>query len=217
MITDWLTSIGTIGAVVIAIVLALWGEQIRLFGSRAHFEVLFERKPPDCQLIGYQAGTAWATTFLLNGAAVRFRVDKSGISAATNVEVRILRTWQADERGAFQQDRDFLPANLKWTESDTITTRVIHPGLPKHCEFMQALQPSDGEKLTFFFQTAGTRDEVRTGVNPYIKGPGRYRIEIGVSSDDMRPLRKMFEVDFTGEWSDDPEAMFGKELVVSLL
>ena len=215
-ITDWLTSIGTVGAVIVAVVLALWGGQIRQFGSRARFKVLFERKPPDCQLVTNLEPINHFTSIATPAALVRFRVDKNGITAASNVEVRMLQLWRAGADGILKLDPDFLPVNLVWTNSQSTTTRVIHPGLPRHCDFLSVLQSGDPTDLTFFFNTDVERQDVREGINPYINGKGRYRVEIGISADDMPPLRKTFEISFSGSWSDDPDQMFNNDLVVKL-
>ncbi len=200
---------------IIAVVLAGWGDEIRRMVSRVKLTILFKNSAPDCQLIQATMPEEFRT-FKVNTAVVRFRVGNDGSAPATNVEARLIRVWRSNGH-AFVEDTDFLPLNLLWSNVNTTTTRVIHRGLPKHCDLLQAVNQGPDTPMTFRFLTEVIPGEVRPGVQPTIKPAGVYRARVAVTADGAEPAYKVFDIRFSGRWTDVEVDMFGKELEVRLL
>jgi hypothetical protein len=66
------------------------------------------------------------------------------------------------------------------------------------------------------FLTEVTPNELRPGVWPTRKQPGRYLLDIAISANNAKVVYKTLRINFTG-WFDDETEMFSKGLVVSVL
>src|SRR6266849_6272550 len=84
MTPDWLTGIGTIAAVLVALLLAVFHEPLRRLFWHPTLEILVENEPPDCHLttlINVETGAQAACYYF------RLRIKNSGNASAEVVEV----------------------------------------------------------------------------------------------------------------------------------
>src|ERR1700674_3645991 len=89
----WLTAIGTGGAVVVALVLAIWGEKVRSFWFRPKLDITIEPRPPDCIKIQTRVTSPRTGEFIemSNAYYCRLQVWNHGNVPARDVEVTLLR------------------------------------------------------------------------------------------------------------------------------
>jgi hypothetical protein len=66
------------------------------------------------------------------------------------------------------------------------------------------------------YVTEVTPNELRPGVWPTKKVPGNYELDIAVSANNAKLVRKTLRISFAG-WFDDESAMFSKGLVVRVI
>ena len=207
--SDALVAGSLLAVAVLALALALWGDDLRAWRRHPRLTIGVRPGSPDFQKVSLAAdaeGPArdvyWA----------RICIGNDSRTAATNVEVRMLRLWQRAENGGFEGDTDFLPISLLWARGHNVTTRVVHRDLPKFIDLLMVEQPKDGSEARFRFQTEVIPKPVRPGVWPTIKPAGSYRLDLAATSDEGHATFTTLEIEFSGRWTDDEAEMFDREL-----
>jgi hypothetical protein len=85
---DWLTAIGTVGATVVALLLAIVGDRIR-WRRQPRLALMIREGPPDEQSIDVgEWSAAGEPIHPIDAYRVRASINNTG-AAATNVEVRM--------------------------------------------------------------------------------------------------------------------------------
>ena len=69
----------------------------------------------------------------------------------------------------------------------------------------------------FEFDTEIRPNEIRPGVWPTRKGPGKYQLDVVASADNAKPVTRSLEISYTGTWTADEKKMFSKHLVINVL
>jgi hypothetical protein len=220
--TDWLTAIGTVGATVVALLLA-GREQLRGFFFRPRLEVSVRLGPPDCHVIQEVQEVEWpghGSTFDTEPVFYcRLAVNNVGNRRASQVAVRMTRLWRQAEPGGYVEDADFLPMNMTWAHiREGLVVPVLDPGLPRHCNLCHFYQPAEGATgpPLIQFDTEVVPFEVGENRWPTKKPPGDYRAEIAVTADNAEPIRRVLEIRFTGEWFIDAETIAERSLRVTV-
>lgn len=116
LITDWLTAIGTISAVVAALILASLGGLLRKY-RKPVLTIEFENKEPFCRhspIIEYGKAI---------GYFLRLRIRNTGKSIARECEGKLVRILNADTR---EERTDFDPTNLLWVGHERRDAISIH-------------------------------------------------------------------------------------------
>jgi hypothetical protein len=210
-ITDWLTSIGTIAAAVVALTIAIFGEQLkalmrkpRLTATvRPHFNKIKFRINED--------GVSYDSYFF------GLRVENHGNTGAVNVEVRFLSlsTKKGEE---FVRDVHFPPQNLVWAFTHPTVMRHLPAGPPelgKNCDFFHIVNRED---RLLEFGTESTPNKVEYDgdwVWPTRRGPGVYRGRLAITADNAKTAYLDFEINYSN-WIDDEAEMFTKGLTLEI-
>jgi hypothetical protein len=209
-----------VGAVAIALLLAIWGEWVRSLRFRPKLDVTIETKPPDC--IKIQTRVETRTGLLIEPSTAyycRLRVWNRGNVPARDVEVTLLRLHRVEgERTS--EDPDFLPLSLRWSHVRETVTPAIPPGLFRHIDLCHLDNPGgklDVPRNSFNFETEVQPTELRPGVWPTWKGAGNYRLDFVIAADNAKPVNRSVTITFTGSWTDDEAEMFAKHLVIRVV
>jgi|HubBroStandDraft_6_1064221.scaffolds.fasta_scaffold00015_115 hypothetical protein len=221
--TDVFTAFGTVGATAVAVFL-LFREVIVHWIWHPQLEVRLLRRPPDCHIIQEVVQVAYPgeppTSFTRDTFYCRLQVDNVGKRRALEVEVRISRVWRLNEDGQYEEDRDFLPMNLRWANLVAgLAVPVIDPHLPRHCNlcmFPKSSVPGEPAGPMIQFLTEVRPFKVGPDRWPTFKPPGSYRVEIAVTADNAKPIRKCVDIRFTGEWFDDSVGLAEKALRIAV-
>jgi hypothetical protein len=104
-ITDWLTAIGTVGAVVVALLLAFLGKLTDWY-RKPILTLEFENKEPFCR-----HSTIADLPNQPIGYFLRLRVRNTGKSMARDCEAKLIRILDVNK----QERTNFDPTNLHWT------------------------------------------------------------------------------------------------------
>ena len=101
----------------------------------------------------------------------------------------------------------------------------INPTRSFYCDFFHI--PSKNHQDLFrslgqYVDTPGPPFDLGLAINakasfyssPNRLGPGRYRITVAVFGENCEAVRRVFEVTWTGHWSDDQDQMFRECVVV---
>lgn len=206
---DWLTAIGTIGATLVALLLAVAGDRIR-WRRRPRLTLTIGDGPPDKQRIdvGEWNQETGEPINPIDAFRVRASINNGG-SAATNVEVRL--TVLEDERkdGSFSADSWFVPSNLRWADSKTPTTRVIHRNIPKQCDILQIIDwEVQGDPMRF---------ELFTVNDSLWRRQGRYRLHVALACDEVDPVNQTIEITYDGGWDMDLMKFFRDHMQIRVV
>lgn len=215
VVTDWLTAIGTLAAVVAALVLAIFHEHLRQWLWRPKLEILLENRPPDCHLT---VMTNLATREQADCYYFRIRVRNSGKASAENVQVFIEEVREQRADGTFESWTEFLPLNLLWAHYRNIDFPSIPPSVYKHCDLGHILSPTkrsrfpgeDHNRISGL-EASVTVFSLDLAVKPatgtYLLRPGRYRIVLVAAGSNGPLVRRTIELSLTGQWFSEETQM----------
>lgn len=233
---DWVAfgSIATLLAVVAALAIAIWGDQLKALASRPALTLSISMQPPDCHritstrveivqvpVIPGATNPAIITTpqqvaeIKYQTYYCRLSVGNDGNAAARNVGVRAVGLTRLDGKTkTYIDDPHFMGMGLTWSHANGSTVvGKIDPKLPKHCDLAHVDEP-----LSKYLQlnTEVTPSEVAPGVWPTVKPAGTYRLRVGVTADNAKTLYKTLKIVFQGKWYDTEAEMFKKGLVITV-
>lgn len=212
--TDVLTALGTVGAAVIALVLASWGAISRAL-FRPKLDLGLRHGSPDCQIIEVRRIPDNALLWL--SLYVRLQVKNSGNRRARAVQLRITGLQRYDDTAGWRTDADFIPMYLTWANIGGTVLEGLQPGLPQHCDLCRFNQSRYPDFPLLEFITEADPHAVGPDRWPTKKRPGRYRATLAVTADNAKTVRRPVELDFTGEWRDDLDQMLTTGVRVNLI
>ncbi len=214
-VSDWVL-IGTaafLGAV--ALFVPYLAETVKRKWFAPDLKIDFELKPPDCH----------KTKFSNNEPVYyfRFRVTNLGKSQAKRCEAVVEKLYKEDSAGNYHQIK-YTPINLVWGSSYGEYVD-INPERTFHCDLINIPSVEFQDKM---LQQKGYVDPIDTeqfpvGIILCVKAaffsqpnrlpPGRYRIAIGIYSENSKKITNTFKISWSGNWKQTEEEMF-KEIVV---
>ena len=149
-----------------------------------------------------------------------------GNRRAESVEVFVTKLERLNRDGTSVQLDGFIPSNLRWANTDPEKPEIFYgmnPEMGRFCDFGSIADPAcatlqeirgarKGVDVTFdlVLQTPWPLDAHRLI-------PGDYRITLKISAANAKPLERIVKVSISGTWTEDEDAMFTKELGVSVL
>jgi hypothetical protein len=214
---DWvaLGSIGTLAAVITALVIAIWGPQLQTLFSKPKLTVSIKMHPPDSMkmLVRGVGGQHYMESY-----QCRLLITNTGKREARNVEVKARHLQIVPNGGTGHEDLTFIPMNLQWAHTDglsraeQITAKRIEPGLDKHCNLCGMTNAAP--LLNFATEVSPT--PIRENVYANRKQPGNYLLDIVIAADNAKAVYKTLRINFGG-WFDDEGEMFKKGLVITVL
>jgi hypothetical protein len=209
--TDIATALGTVGATLLAVVLA-GREVIDRWFHHPELDVALEHQAPDFQLIALRGLDG---SFLCMAWYCRLQIRNNGNRRAHEVQVRMTRL-VVIESGDSKQDSDFVPMNLKWTNVGDVTLAALVADLPQHCDLCLFADPTVSPPALITFCTEVQPNEVAPGRWPNRKPPGKYRAEIAVTASDASTVYRTVDIEFSGEWSESIDEMTSKHFRVEV-
>jgi hypothetical protein len=204
-IANVFTALGTVGAVVVALGLALgW------IGKKGSLEVFQDDHPPDSHHIMSTAGTQQFPSYYC-----RLRVHNHGGGEARGVEVQMLALRKKDKNGQMVSDPVFLPLDLQWSFGEVQRPKLL-PGVFRYCDLVHVDSPAPKRLV---FHNAGfpaMPNEIRPGEHPTIKDPGEYELDVAVAARNAATIHRTLAIRFTGVWHNADPSM-AKELRVTVV
>lgn len=215
----WTGSIATL----LAIVVALFKEQLVRIWRRPKLEARVRLSAPDCHktemnLINKQTG---AVIEKADCYYFRLWVENTGHQRAEKVQVFLCKLFRRHADGSFVEDKSFLPMNLRWAHSQLsplgpeIFAEGISPKMGKHCDLGHIIDPS---KRVFFeinlsdVAAGKTILELDLEVAPatltHLLPPAVYRLEMKLAAANAEPETKTIEINHTGDWYSEETKMF---------
>lgn len=177
-ITDWLTAIGTVGAVVVALFLAFLGSLLRKY-RKPKLKIEFDNKVPFCRHSRISNLPNQPEGYFL-----RLRVRNTGKSIARDCEGKLVRILDANTN---RERTDFDPTNLHWTGHERKNTISIHKTA---YEYLDVVYVRDDMPQILIY----TNEEQPRGF-PFSLQRNNYILDIVFFGKNTEPVEKFFKLE----------------------
>lgn len=225
---QWLQAIGTMTAVIAALLIALFQDRMRAWLLRPKLHVSIEVKPPDCLKIPMSRYSrngelsAFADNYYF-----RLRVSNKGNHKADLVEVFAARLLKRLVDDTYKEVEAFLPMNLLWADYRKEFIPAISPNMYRYCDLAHIIDPIKREEFAaenknwvnvpheetiLSFDTA-----VKSNSLCHLHPAGKYRLVILVAAANSKPIETILEISLSGVWYDDEQKMFGEGIGIRVL
>lgn len=155
----------------------------------------------------------------------RFSIQNDGKSLARSCEVVIQEVWTANHIREYQPIEAFWPTNLKWEGGNTRVDinpkrppvfvdigHICHPEAQMKYEHSKSIRVSDSDDTLRFILDL-----------PYVHFakidslfPGKHLLKLVIVGENFKPIRKQFELNWSGNWTEDENEMLSKEVVLTI-
>jgi hypothetical protein len=219
---EWIRSMATVVAVIVALSIALWGEWMkRLFFKPELVLSAFVRRP-EAEKVGRHkamrhpldaAGMMWKQI----GDAWFFRLAISNLrgTPARDVQVYLRRVEKLDGTLVTK----FSPMNLKWTHSGDTTRKVLLKDVPVFCDFIHISDPAHkaetDEDLEGVAPAKGVISldvEAITTAKGHLLAPGAYRFFLFVAAENFPARQFVVQARYDGNWTPVEDQMLDREV-----
>ena len=193
----------------LVVIAAFLQEKIRRMFSGAVLDMKINLVPPDTHQIDI---TSPDGSNRRKSIYIRVKVEHIKGAAGENVEIIPISFCKVDELNIPRPVTYFLPISLVWSHFQPRTNIIRVPvGLFRHCDFghIIELRPQNGPIL--ILDTMVQPNPVSGGDIPNIFMPGKYQFELLLSGDNVRFLKKKWEIELLG-WSDNESIMLTDNL-----
>jgi hypothetical protein len=209
-----------------AALVALFKEDFVKLWRRPKLTLRLLLQLPDSSPVATVVSWREVTTVTWTGNVYYFRFwfENTGTWPAERVQVNLRSIRNRPGDGKLGTARQFLPMNLRWANfpfDKPVLFETLNPKMGKHCDLGSVSPPAnksekplpgmkDGES-TFNLAT-----EVFPNDNSQRLPPGKYRLEILVAAQNVRPKAFNVDVDWSGKFEDSVERMFSDSIAVRI-
>jgi hypothetical protein len=206
---DWLAAIGTVGATVLALILALREEITKLF-VHPKLELDASIRAPSVQKTkwrhnGTDLGDVWY---------FRLAITNKGNAVARDVQVFLASVEQLTD-GKFVPVKRFSPMFLKWAHVGAVTTPALWPEMPRFCDLVHITDPTyrrslreDLPGVNPLYGVLALDLEVLPNQQGHLLEAGTYQFTFKLAASNCSARTEKRRVEFSGLWFPDEEAMF---------
>ena len=197
-------SIGTVGALVLALALGLWANGLSGWFFRPRLKVTLQKGFPDFCPVD--------ATSPVSGAKVsdqywcRFRVNNKAdwSVSATDVEVLLSQLWDVGKQPA-EEVQPFLPLRLAWADNVVSPLRpeteviapLIQPDVFRYCNLCLV----DSTRTQWLEFAGRPIPNQMQGMWPTRKPKGQYEVDVVLTATNFAPEFVTFRIDFkAGTW-----------------
>jgi hypothetical protein len=222
---EWLTAIGTVGAVVLALVLALWGQWIGQLFFRPVLVLAARVQLPDTTKVRRHVQLSDGRLIDL-GEYYYFRlaITNEGNTAARDVQLFLAEVQRVEGEKIDIVSR-FTPMNLIWTNTqqlpakDRVTRSVLLAHTPPlYCDLAHVGEPQrrkqpgeeDLDNVPPDKAVLGLDVEVPTYSKGHLLEPGIYHFTLTLAASNCRSTDHLVWVSFPGDWFPEVDEMLAK-------
>ncbi len=196
---------------------ALFQERIKKYFNRSVLDMKINLAPPDCHQIDLthevQITDILKQTYTEKSIYIRIKVEHKKGLAGENVEIMPINFWRVNNINELSKLEHFLPISLLWSHFRKPTIRVP-VDLFRHCDFGHFVNRED--KPLLILDTQVQPNAVANNEVPNQIKPGKYQFELLLSGDNVKAIRKKWEIDFF-EWSNEENIMLNKYITIKEL
>ncbi len=220
------------GATLLAVLVALFKDEILRFWRKPRLVVSIVLDSPDCHktILNYVVQKVALTYGAADCYYLRLWIENIGRTRADRVQVFAAKLLRKNADGSLKQVQDFLPMNLRWAHGQQgphgpeIFAEGISPQMGKHCDLGHVVDPKHrvdvGEDLSAVRsdETILALDlEVQPNTRSHLIPPGVYQLQLRVAAANCAPVTKKIEITITGKWFADQARMFADGLGIKAI
>ena len=208
-------------ATFLAVVVALWKEDIVKHWRRPRLKVRIALQPPDCHKIPVNSINPRTGEIVESRDAYFFRlwVENAGGVRAENVQVFAAELRRKKAGGGFEKVTSFLPMNLKWAHTGEVFAAGLSPKMGRHCDLGYIAAPgnmgrgaaADPAEIKLVLVT-----EVVPNTHSNECGPGDYELALRIAASNSPPLEAMCGITLPGKWYDDEIEMLSQGIGIAV-
>jgi hypothetical protein len=211
-------------ATFLAVLVALFKDEVLRWARRPKLTVRIKSEPPDCVLV--PAVVYNQTTVLWTGNLywLRLWIENAGKIRVEQVQVFVSTLFKQNVNGTYDPIPDFEPMNLRWANSrDQNNPEIFAPGISrgfgKHCDLCSISDPANPtDHQDYVGQCVGALQvEVVPSGDRHRLPPGNYVLEIRVGAANAVPIATYIQINIKGPWSPDLKTMFRDHLGVQIV
>lgn len=226
-----LAAIVTAVATLLAVIVALFRDEIIGWWRRPRITLRVKLAAPDChktRIIVYEQNTVVAKvpTYYL-----RLWVDNEGNKRAEDVQVFVKKIARMQADGNFQDDLEFLPMNLKWSHaplgSGPLVFTSLNPGMGRHVDLGHITDPTLNKRFVpskEIWYERPEEDETVISLDVefppanygHLLPPGEFQITLMIGGANFNPVTKVVRLVHKGDWYPDEERMFRDSLGIDV-
>ena len=225
----WLTAIGTI----LTVIAAVFQDKIRSHLKKPVFDISISNTRPYSHKMSTET-----TDFVVTSQAeskevhavscyyIRILVKNTGNDRGDLVEIFVEFIEKRTPGGSYARLDKFFPMNLLWSNIRQPYVTAISPGMAKFCDFGHIIDPAQRKHFDREFDPALPPNdrtlfsldlEVKPSNLTHLLTPGIYRINLMVAAANSEPVRRVLELDVSGDWYDDEREMLLEGVVVKIV
>lgn len=225
---DWVLILSSLFLGVVALFVPYLAERLKRSWFAPNLNLSFNSGPPDCHLTRAKKRNEKGEIELDEpDFYFRFRVQNNGKSQARRCEAVVERLYVKDASDKYVEISQFTPINLVWGSGNAGVFSDINPGRWFSCDLCHIpslkLQNINKNAAMYVDNRDGSPSELGVVLcqnislhsQPNRLLPGKYKIDIGVYSENAPKIAVRFEIAWTGIWRESDSHML-REAVVSL-
>jgi hypothetical protein len=214
-------------ATVLAVIVALFKEDLVHLWRRPDLVVSLRLAAPNCHKtkITFQNPTTGQILGMADCYYFRIWVENKERQRAEKVQVFASRLLKKHADGTFQEEKSFLPMNLRWAHSRPVEIFAdgISRDMGKHCYLGHIYGPKVQAELGMSATPLPSRGikedratvfaldlEVQPNTGSHLLRPGTYQLELRVAAANASPVKKLFEITITGKWFTEEPTLFSE-------
>jgi hypothetical protein len=221
-------------ATFLAVLVALFKDEILRWWRKPKLTVLITLAPPDCHKT--------TLTYMVQQSAMTYRsancdcyylrlwVQNVGKIRAERVQVFVAKLFRRSADGSFKEVDGFLPMNLRWAHGQQasggpeIFAEGISPEMGKHCDLGHIVDPRFRRDVREDLpgvpgnETIVALDlEVQPKTFTHLIPPGVYQLQLRVAAANCPPVTRTIELTITGKWFGEQAQMFSDGLGIRMI
>lgn len=220
-LAQWVGAIATS----LAVIIALFKDEMLRYLRRPKLTVRITPEPPDCLLSPITVSQGDHVIWSGNCYWLRLWVQNPGSARAEQVQAFASKLFRRGANGEFAPVADFVPMNLRWSNSrDWKNPEIFAPGISrgmgKHCDLCSISDPANPTDHLEPYKgqcVASLHLEVYPSANRHRLPPGDYVLEVIVGAANAEPVTTHVGLNLTGKWSPDEEVMFRDNVGVKIV
>lgn len=216
-ISDWILLISTVILAAAALIAPYLAEKLKRSLYPPKLKILFNFCPPFCHK------TSWNTNPREFVYYFRLQVINEGKSQARLCEVVLEKLWIYDSYNKPKLYSNFSPVNMNWVGS-TNEYININPKRMFFCDIGHISSPiyqTEKERNNFLDIIGYKGKDLRFVLDlnqiflsqPNCFPPGKYKLQIGLYSENADYQNEFFNISWSGKWSEEKDEMF-REIVI---
>ncbi len=222
-LAQWVGAIATS----LAVIVALFKDEIFRHLRRAKLSVRITPEPPDCLLSPTAVNNDKGDLLWLGDSYwLRLWIENTGKIRAEQIQVFAAKLYKRDANNQFVSVPNFVPMNLRWSNSrDWKNPEIFASGIShkmgKHCDLCSISDPTNpqDELKGYKGQCVATLQ-----LEVYPSAPDRFRLPPGdhllkliVGAANADPVTTYVELNLKGPWSPDQQVMFRDHLGIDVV